>query len=327
MASHITVGVARLSLFKLINPLDPNDPEFLAALNQVSERVIDDDSYKGNVVDAIFETDTYGRICLPYYMDGIMAATVHGGPIPVYSEWHRYTEVGPGLVQAEHQVGCQAFDLGDRFCTIQDIPEGSSGVLRTTITSASDIGKVNRYFGYDADGNEIVDAYGNRGESVILANPTVNTVNSFARVTGVIKAASVSRQTLSWMNGSTPTTLSIYQPCETIPLYHRYQIGTVNENETLGDKNISIKARRRFVPMVSENDFVFPSSLGALKLGLLAYTAENSPSDNMRATAINYWADVFAILNRQHKKTRGSGRRMINFSPRGAGIHPVRNST
>lgn len=209
---------------------------------------------------------------------------------------------------------------------MQSIPVGSSGQLRTTISSASDVGKVNRYFGYDADGNEIVDDDGNRGELVVLANPTVLTVNSFSKVTGVIKAASIGRQTLAWMSGATANTLSIYQPCETIPLYHRYQIGTVNENTTLGIQTIAVKGRRRYVPLVSENDFVFPPSLGAIKMGLLAWNCENAPSDNMRATAENYWTSCFAILNRQHAKTRGSARRMINWSPRGAGIRPIRNS-
>lgn len=326
MGSHITVGLARKNLFRQVNPKDENDPLFLAFLNQVSERFIDDASYKGNIVEALFETDTEGHITTPYFMDSIMAVTLNGWPVPVYSEWHRYVEVGPGLVQPDTQSGWPFYDLGDKFCTVQDIPNGSSGVLRTTITSVSDVGKVNRYFGYDADGNDIVDSEGNLGEAVVLANPTVNTVNTFSRVTGVIKAESVGRQTLAWIDGATATTLSIYQPCETIPLYHRYQIGSVEENAVLTNRTIAVKGRRRYIPMVSENDRVYPPSLGALKFGLIAVSCEGSPADNTRATAQNFWADAFGIADKLTMKSKGSARRMLNFSPRGAGVGPIRNS-
>lgn len=327
MASQITVGLARRNLFRYININDPNDPNFLIALNQISERVIDDASWKGNIVEAFFETDTDGRICTPYFMDSIMAAVVGGWPVPIYSEWHRYVEVGPGFILPDNQTGLPFFDLGDKFCTVRDIPEGSAGQLRTTITSTQDVGKFNRYFGLDADGNDIVDDVGNLGEMVELSMTPVLTTNSFARVSGVIKAPSVGRQTLAWMDGVTPNTLSIYQPCETIPLYHRYQIGTVNENQTYLNKTIGIKGRRRFVPMISENDFVYPPSINALKRGFLAWNCENAPADNMRATAENYWNDLFGILDKQHKKTRGNARRTINYSPRGFGVRPIRNST
>lgn len=59
MASHITVGTARKKLFRLVNPRDENDPRFLHILNEVSERFIDDATYKGNIVNAIHANVTY----------------------------------------------------------------------------------------------------------------------------------------------------------------------------------------------------------------------------------------------------------------------------
>jgi hypothetical protein len=192
--------------------------------------------------------------------------------------------------------------------------------------SSQDVGKRNRYFGKDIDGNEIIGADNELGELVTLAFPTTVTVNEFVSVTRVIKQASVGRQTLAWMDGATPNTLSIYQPGETVPLYHRYQIGTVREHATLALQTIGIKGRRRHMEMSSENDLVYPPSYGALKFGLLAVLTENAPSDSMRATAANYWADAFLMASRLTKKTKGSSRKMLNFSPRGAGVRPVANS-
>lgn len=327
MASHITVGMARKLLYKLVNPKNQNDPDFLLWLNQVSERFTDDASYKGNIIEAQFETDTQGQITLPYFMDSIMAATQNGWPVPTYSEWHRYVEVGPGLIQASTQAGWPFYDLGDKFCTVADIPVGSSGLIRVTITEPNDAGRTFRIFGKDVDNNEIYDPVdGGRGELVTLANPFVETTQTFSHVTEVIKSVSAGRMTMSWVDSGTPQTMSIYQPFETIPVYHRYQIGTVTENPDLGGQTIAVKGRRRFVYLVSENDFVYPPSIGALKKGLMAVNCENSPSDNMRATANNYWADAFRVADLLTKKTGGSARRTINFSPRGAGIGPVRNT-
>jgi hypothetical protein len=326
MASHITVGTARKKLFRLVNPRDENDPRFLQILNEVSERFIDDATYKGNIVNAYFETDTQGQITCPWFMDSIMAACVNGAPVPTYSEWHRYVEVGPGLIQPDTMAGYPFYDLGDKFCTVADIPAGDSGLLRVAITSSQDVNKTVRIFGRDADNNDIIGPDNELGELVVLAMPTVLTTLPFFRVTGVIKAASVGYVTLAWMDGATPNTLSVYQPCETIPLYHRYQIGTVALNQTLTNQTIAIQGRRRYVEMTSENDRVYPPSYGALKMGILATITETAPSDNLRATAQNYWGDSFGIAGKLTKKSKGSSRKMLNFSPRGAGVLPVRNS-
>lgn len=327
MNSQITVAVARKLLYGLVNPYDSSDPNFLVALNQVSERFINNASWKGNIVLLEYRTDQDRHLTLPYYVDSIMAATVRTCPVPIFSELNRFTEVGPGLVQASNQSGWPFFDLGDGFVTVEDIPEDSSGLLRTTISSSSDVGKTVRYFGNDEDGEEIYDSEGNLGELVILANPFVLTTNQFSKVTGVQKEQTNGRLTLSWMDDSTPVELARYAPGETVISYHRYQIGQVEESPTLGERTISLKCRRRFVPMCAETDPVYPSSIGALKLGLLAYNCENAPSDSMRQTAQNYWMDAFKWSDDQHKTTRGGASMAINFQPHGAGIFPTWNST
>lgn len=326
MSSQLTRGMVRAQLYSYVDPSNPNSPLFDQRLNEVIERFTNSGTWKGCIVEAVFPTDTDGRIVLPYYIDSILAGTLRGVPAPVYTTFHMFTEVGPGYILPNNQTGIPFFDLGDKFPTETEIPAGSYGVLRTTISDAGDVGKVNRYFGLDENGDEIFDAEGNRGEQVILANPTVDTVNQFSRVTGVQKQESLGMETLAWMDGATPTTLSTYYPTETVPLRHAYQIGTVNEDPTYAEKTLACLCRRRYVPLTADTDFVIPGNLGAIKFGLLALNAESAPADNMRETAKRYWADAYQLLDQQHKATRGGARSAINYQPQGWGIGAVRNS-
>ena len=327
MNSQITVAIARQILSGIVDPYNSSNPKFLVALNQIGERFCNSASWKGNVVDLEYRTDQNRFLTLPYYVDSLMAATVRTCPVPIFSEFNRFTEVGPGLVQEENLAGWPFFDLGDGFVTVEDIPQDSSGLLRTTISSSADVGKVVRYFGRDEDDEEIYDSEGNLGEQVVLANPFVLTTNQFSKVTGVQKEMTNGRLTLFWMDGVTPTELAKYAPGETIVSYHRYMIGEVEEDTTLGPRTISLKCRRRFVPLYAETDYVIPSSLGALKLALLAINAENAPNDALRQTALNYWADSYALLDQQHKTTRGAAIQTINFQPFASGVNRVWNST
>jgi len=314
MNSQLSLAQVRAVLFGYVNPANANDPLFLSRLNQARERIINAGTFPGCVVEGFFATDTNGSITLPPHAEALLAVDVRGWPTPIYSEFHRFTPVGPGLVRPEQQTGAPFFDLGGQVCTTSDIPEGSSGKIRTTITNAADAGNVNRYFGLDQSGNEIVDALGNRGENVTLVNPSVDTTHTFSVITNVQKQLSKGRQTVSWLDGTTPITLAVYQTYETNPLYKRYQIGTVTTDTTYGSRTIAGKCKLRYQPVIAETDLVIPDNMGALKFALLAILQEDGVSDSNRATAQNFWGDCFRLLDQQHKAQRGGARRTINWN-------------
>jgi hypothetical protein len=313
MPSSLTVAKARALLYRYVDPQDINSAEFLPTLNQVCDEFISDGTYMGCVLEGYFTGDTDGHITLPSDMSSILAATRNHWPVRTYSQFHQFVEQGPGTIDRTKKSVIDFFDLGDEFCTNRDIPAGSSGVLRTTIHSVTDVDKLVRYTGLDANGNEIFDATGVPGEEVELANPTVDTVNVFSKVTGVIKEVTVARIDMGWMDGATLTPLSTYAPNEDIPLYKRYQIGKFNE-EADPEQVIGIKARRRFVPMLHETDFVPIDSIRALKLGLKAIEHEDQ---NMHDVAIKEWARAYDILNKRHKAARGAAIYTVNFKPTG----------
>lgn len=322
MISRTTVAMLRAALYQYVNPDDENDPAFLAAINEVSSEFIDGGLWKGCVRDCTYQTDTNGQITLAPRHGALLALTVHRRPTPIFTEFHRYIDVGPGLIHKDNQSGWPAYDLGDDFCTVVDIPADSSGKLRTTLAAPADAGKVNRYFGLDQNGNEIFDSSGNPGESVTLASPYTDTVNVFSKLTGVQKQLSVGRQTVGWINGSGDvTTLNVYEPFETMPLYHRYQIGTVTADTRYPDQTISCKVRLRFQQIYAETDFVVPDVIRAYKFGLLALLNENSPNDENRGTAERFWKNAYQALDRQVGATEGGARHVLNWNRR-----PSRNS-
>lgn len=313
MNSFLTLAQVRALLYQYVNPQDQYDPNFLIRLNQVRERLINAGTFSGCVIEGYFATDTDGFITLPPHAEALLAVDVRGWPTPIYSEFNRFTEVGPGLVLPDVQTGAPFFDLGGQFCTVSDIPAGSSGTIRTTLTVAGDAGNVSRYFGKDANGNEIVDAAGNAGENVTLVYPYADTVNTFSVLTRVQKQTSKGRQTVAWVSGSSVTTLAVYQTYETVPQYKRYQIGTVEEMDRYGNRTIAGKCKLRYLPIYAETDPVTPPSLGALKFGLQAILQEDGMADSNRTTALNFWQDAYRLCDQQHKAQRGAARRTLNW--------------
>jgi hypothetical protein len=321
MISRTTVAMLRAALYQYVDPDDVNSPLFLPRLNEVRSEFIDGGLWKGCVRDCAYQTDTNGQITLAPEHQSLLALTVHRRPTPIFTEFHRYIDVGPGLVHKENQSGWPAYDIGDDFCTVVDIPAGSSGKLRTTLAATADAGKVNRYFGLDQNGNEIFDSSGNRGENVTMVFPFNDTVNIFSKLTGVQKQASAGRQTVGWIDGSTVTTLNVYEPYETMPLYHRYQIGTVTADTRYPEQTISCKVRLRYIPVYAETDFVIPDVTRAYKFGLLALLNEASPNDETRGTAERFLANAYAALDRQVGANEGGARHVLNWNRR-----PSRNS-
>lgn len=318
--SQLTLAQADALLYRAAGLNAPGDPLFTERINQVQERYINAGLWKGCVKDYIFLTDIDGVVTLPWFLDSILAATLHRWPVPVFSEFNRFVPVGPGLIKKENQNGWPFYDMGDQFCTVRDIPEGSFGPIRTTITDVGDVGNINRYFGEDEFGKEI-EINGVAGEAVTLVNASVNTTKNFSKLTAIQKERSEGRETISWV-GSTEDPLVVLEPWETIPQYHRYQCGRIRQSDTENNEEpVVLKCRLKYTPAHAPTDFIVPDNVGALKFGLLGLLNEDSPNDSTRATAAKFWADGYGILDQQLKSMRGGVTRTLNFDR-----VPTRNS-
>jgi len=298
MNTRLTLADVRPILAPMINPSNTSDPLFLPMLNEVCERIINNGKWKGSVVMMTFDSST-GFITLPYDFAAVLALTYNGVPSPVFTQFHRFVEGGPGEVSDTQNWPGILIDLGDGFATQTDPP--AAGVVRV-YSSGTDDGKVIRLYG-ELNGDVVFDSSGNEGENVILSAPFVATTNQFTSITGAAKPLTAARVRLKSWDGTTETQVAEYQPNEKRPMYHRYQTGVASQA-------IHVICHRRFIPIVAETDWVIPGNLSALRAGIQSYLFEGA-SDNDAADVS--MSRAYAFLNDEAKTYRAGGRATLNM--------------
>ncbi len=301
MNSRLTVADCRTALYSIVNPGDPDDPAFLSWLNQASERLMLSGKWNGMIVDCSFASAS-GYITLPPNFLSVLGNTYGGVPTPTFTQYHTYMENGPGDISSTEAFPYILIDLGDGFPTLTDIVEDSNGDLPAidVYSSASDNGKIIRFYGLDADGSPVFDALGNEGVAVTLAAPKVTLSTTFSRITSVAKAATISSVTVRAdpADGGTDYDLSVYLPSETRPMYRRYQVGEATQA-------IRCLCIRRFVPAVAETDWVYPGNLAALKYAMKSVFFEDADDFDNAVKNMGY---AIEFLDKETKAVRGGGR-------------------
>jgi hypothetical protein len=312
MISRITVADAREALYSYICGEDKNSSRFLEYLNQARERILNSGKWKGTVLNVLFE-QLDGYISLPREGEALLGLHVNNSVFPVNSKWYEFNVSGPGKVPDTINSLGSAIDMGENYCTTEDIADPVELILEAM--SADDAGKVIRLFGKDANGDEIFDDEGQRGEEIELDASPVTTTKTYSVLTQVNKGATVGYVKL-FADEATDRLLANYAPSEVNPLYRRYMF---KSNNTV---SITGKMKLRYFPLCSENEPVVPANLGALKMALLALTYEDS---NDLASSEGYWGKCYALLDDQMREHRGSIRATPNLSlfPSGGGLPSV----
>jgi hypothetical protein len=308
MPSSLTVAQARAATWMQVdtNPdTGPTSPLYLPYLNQVSERCINSGYWKG--LCSVFDFGSAEKyITLPRRFETIVGYTLCSCPGPLYARMNEFQSGGPGeYYHLDHRLGLLV-DQGE-FPTYE--VQESIGNIRLTANNSDDYGKVVRLYGNDADGNPIF-TEGNLGVDLTLGAGPVTTSQEMW-LTSVDKPITARHVTLAVVVSGTPTTLSSYEPTETNPLYRRYKSGTIEERSD-GRPVIRALCKRRFVPMVTETDLVYPSSLAAIKFGLIAVKLEEQGAYELERAEQN-WAKCFQVLDDELKQQRGGIRRTVNF--------------
>lgn len=311
MTSSLTVADVRDVLWTYVCPEDKNSSRFLSLLNQARERIIHSGTWKGTVLDAVFDT-TRDYFTLPREAESLLGILVNRNPYAVQNKWYEYLTSGPGGLEDPPPDLGGVIDLGDHFCTIDDIE--TAGVLKVDCASADDNGKIVRLYGTDVDGNPIVDADGEPGENVAMNTTAVSTTSTFYSVTGVAfdrATPRVGNVTLS-VAGTPDVELSVYVPSEDRPQYRRYKMRSTA-------LSVVGKVKLRYTPVVSEYEPVIPPNIGAFKHALQAIAYEDN---NDLDGAQKYWSVCYSLLNQQMKSQRGNARAVPNLklAPAGRGI-------
>jgi len=314
MNTQVTVGdlYTTYEFWKYVTPGGANFPAFISALNQVRERFINEGKWKGTMYEYIFD-GSLGYITLPPHLLSVLGPNWDGVGIPVFSQWHRYVQTGPGFFNPNiplSQLGFfgQLDDRGSDFCTIYDIPP-PGGSIRLYPTG-SDVGKVVRIYGIQQEtGQPVPDPNGIPGEDLVLTLPFIQSAYHYSALTGAQKTQTngpVNVFSLSETDASL-TQLASWQPTETRPSYRRYDCGQTTQA-------IRVLAQLRYFPVTALTDFVIPGNLGALKYGLQALNVENGLDT---ASAAGLWTVGTKLLNDEARAYRGGNLQEFAIQPFG----------
>lgn len=303
MNTRLSVADARANLWTLADSNDINSAKFLRMLNEVCEKYILSGKWKGAVVNVDFASAD-GYISLPYEYYSVLCLTYNKCPAMTFSQFHTYQENGPGELDDTKQWPGILVDLGDGFATQSDIT--TAGTLKI-VTHVADDAKTIRIFGLDANGSVIYGNDGIEGELVTCTAPSVNTTNTFSKVTGIQAtpdpAVTMTRAWTLWVNNAPAVQIGSYYPGENRPMYRRYQTG-------VAEKAIRVCCHRRFMLMRNESDWVIPGNLAALRAGMWSL---NFIDGSDYASAQASFADGLTWLNNEAKASRGGAAITTNF--------------
>lgn len=299
MSSPLTLGAVRTALADVIFG-DQDEATFLKVCNDALARIYD--AGKWDLTGVVEFENPEGFITLPRRYSTILGVQLGNAPRSVYSRYFEYSTAGPGNLDEGEGLNLIVDQGMVPITAVLDTPS------TLTMTAPSDTGTTMRVYGLDDDGAELFSSDGSPG---IVLEHNVETAETVSEITAVVKEETDGFVTLA----AGATTLATYEPTETNPSYHRYKVGTGT------DRTFRCLCKRRFVPLINDTDLVHPGNLGALKMGILAASAENA---SLTEKAQEYWALCFGLLDREKGTQRGNAEIRFNFNPGGAGAKPIR---
>ena len=307
--SSLTLGlcVERLPASVVPQP-DPPDlagfdaqAELRNNINRVLERIHAEGKFVGTIqqatITAYEDADGNKFITLPRHLETCLRGGKAGyKTTAVQSEWYQYLPQGRGIRKADQAYYGPLQDIGEGFVTFRGIETASTLTLTSSETECA--GSYIWIRGKDNNGNKIfsdVDGERVEGIRIDLANAPYTTNGfTFKEIYSVEKTPTTGTITLSATTGS--VTLAKYEAGERAISYRRYIV----------DRNwdaVQGIFKRRHCWAISDNDPLYPDSLEAIKLGLMAINAEEK-ADVERG---QYYMDRAILLLNAELKEYNSG--------------------
>lgn len=281
------------------NGMCATNPQLLARVNEAQERLLNKGLYAGTY--GRYSVCVYGGcITLPREFESIVGYNFGQVPGQVYNEWYEFMANGPGIAPAgdwKHLIDrgyVPTFrPLDDqRYIKIYtDLNESSSATL---LLRGSD--NFNNRIQTQENGQYI------DGERLVLQNAPVTSTSAFREIDSISKTP-----TKGWVRiyAVDPDTgkegcIAILAPDETLPMYRRYAIpGYENTDGTI----CTVLAKRKFIPIISDDDDLIVSNLGALKMMLIAIEKEEN---NNLEDAMKYELKAVDLLKEELNEVQGA---------------------
>ena len=313
--SSLTLGlcVERLPTSSVPVP-DPPDLENFDAqaelrnnINRVLERFYAEGKWTGLVqqatITAYEDANDNKFITLPRHLETCLRGGKAGyKTTAVQSEWYQYLPQGRGIRKADQAYSGPLQDIGEGFVTFRDLATPSQLTLSSNETECA--GSYIWIRGKDANGDKIystVDGDRVEGIRLDLGDGTQTTSQTFKEIYSVEKTPTTGVISLS----AGATTLAKYEAGERAINYRRYIV----------DRNwdaVQGIFKRRHCWAISDNDPLYPDSLEAIKLGLMAINAEEK-ADVERG---QYYMDrAILLLNAELKEYNAGQEGVMQVAP------------
>lgn len=307
-----TVADARERFAGEFYPNDESSPEFLDRLNEVIERYHTMEKWVGSRATYRIDVSEEKTFFLPHYLEAIINANLGKTPAVVQGDRYQFVYDGVGEVDAEGSIYGTLMDIGSSGIQVE-FPATSS-TLTFSAVSPVDSGKQVRVFGYDANGNWVVDDTGTPGELVVLAESAVVTTNSYSGVKGIQKPVTAGAFTVTHTTSS--TILLRAESFMRKPVFRGYRV------LDRGAESVLALCKRRAVPVVAEEDWLFPGNLSALKFGMYALDYEENSS---MGKAREYFGAGINLLNEEASHYQGGAQEQLDYQPWGPGVGGIDN--
>jgi len=319
MASSLTVAQARQnsSLWTVADPSDQNSSLFLPLLNQASEAIINSGLWKGMYGEINFPA-IEEFITLPRQWEAIVADHMqcYGAP-PVIGRFQEFSSQGTSYFPSNQAKWCMNALVDHGWFPTERI-QLSELPTRITILNALDAGLSGRIYGTYLDGLETREWFGDDGEQGIpytTSYPYVDIPQAMF-VRNIVLPQTRGYKTLSTVDGLTVRELSSYQPTEVNPLYRRYRAKTLDVRSD-GNPVLRLLCKRKFIPMVAETDYVYPSEIRALNLAMSACKLEQQGAYEVGQSQ-GFWSQCYQTLNDSLRQQRGNIRTPAVFNLAGS---------
>ena len=315
--SSLTLGLAAERLPASVHPQpDPPDlqgfdsaAELRNNINRVLERFFAEGKFVRTIqqatVTAYEDADDNKFITLPRHLETCLRGGKAGYKTSaVQSEWYQYLPQGRGIRRTADSYYGPLQDIGEGFVTFRDIETASTLTLSSSETECA--GSYIWIRGKDNNGDKIfstVDGDRVEGIRLDLGDGTQTTSQTFKEIYSVEKTPTTGTITLLATTGS--VTLAKYEAGERAISYRRYIV----------DKNwdaVQGIFKRRHCWAISDNDPLYPDSLEAIKLGLMAINAEEK-ADVERG---QYYMDrAILLLNAELKEYNAGQEGVMQVAP------------
>lgn len=298
------------------------DSRLFDIVNEAQETLLNKGKWKGTILTFNFCVNSNACVVWPREIEAIEAIAVCKSPVTIRSQWYEFAASGFGLIDAADNCFNQLVDRGEVVAFDEVV--GSNKKLAVYADRTEGTGKYITLQFYDSNGQWVRSTFNGEvidGEKLAIPSAAGQYTYSSAvvkpgglwRVMKDVTLGVIRLYSYDTTNGALKP-LAYYQPDEILPSYRSSLIPAVN-NGGCEQKQVTVRAKVRFIPARTDDDWLMIDSMRAIRLGVRAIKKE---LDGQFQEAAVFMGMAVNALQEQLKHHQGDGEQVtVNFvSPR-----------